>query len=200
MTPPTPERAAKLQTLIENRQQGILVLEDISDPHNAAAVLRSCDAFGFHKVYFIFHEEKEFRPEKIGKLTSASANKWLEFSMFSSVEECFSRLQQNSYLTVGTALSDQSESIYDMDLTEPKLALILGNEHRGLSPEALDRCDRILRIPMRGMVQSLNLSVTAALCMYEITRQRHHFPQQKYSYSPEEKEQLLHNLQKRGDK
>lgn len=193
----TPERAAKIQRLVENRQQGIIVLEDISDPHNAAAVLRSCDAFGFHQVFFIFHEERGFNPEKIGKLTSASANKWLEFEIFDSTTACFDRLRDLGYLTVATALTDQSESIFEIDLTEPKLALVFGNEHRGLSEEALARCDKTLLIPMQGMVQSLNLSVTAALCMFETTRQRRQFSREKYEFSREKKSEILATLQEK---
>jgi len=193
----TPERAAKIAALVNNRQQGIIVLEDITDPHNAAAVLRSCDSFGFHTIYFIFHEEKGFNPEKIGKLTSASANKWLEFEIFTTTAACFTKLKQDGFISVATALTDKSESIFEIDLTEPKLALVFGNEHRGLSEEALALCDKTLLIPMRGMVQSLNLSVTAALCMFETTRQRQHFPQEKYSLPPEEKARIQQQLQEK---
>lgn len=193
----TPERAAKIAALVNQRQQGIIVLEDITDPHNAAAVLRSCDSFGFHTVYFIFHEEKGFNPEKIGKLTSASANKWLEFRIFSSTAECFAQLKQDGFMSVATALTDDSESIFEIDLTEPKLALVFGNEHRGMSDEAVALCDKTLLIPMRGMVQSLNLSVTAALCMFETTRQRQHFPPEKYTLPPEKKAQIQQTLQEK---
>lgn len=197
MTERTPARLAKIQKLVQNRQQGIVVLEDISDPHNAAAVLRSCDAFGFHKVFFIFHEEKRFRPERVGKLSSASGNKWLEFETFSSTSECFSRLEELGFTTIATALTDKSESIFNIDLTEPKIALLFGNEHRGLSQEALDLSDKTLLIPMRGMVQSLNLSVTAAICLFETTRQRSSFPPEKYEYDSHEKQRICTELQEK---
>jgi tRNA (guanosine-2'-O-)-methyltransferase len=190
----TPARVAKIQKLVDGRQQGIVVLEDISDPHNAAAVLRSCDAFGFHKVFFIFHEEKRFNPAKIGKLSSASGNKWLEFEIFSSTAECFARLKELGFTTVATALTDKSESIFEIDLSEPKIALLFGNEHRGLSEEALQLSDKTLLIPMRGMVQSLNLSVTAAICLFETTRQRNSQPSSRYDYPAEEKQRMFDEL------
>ena len=79
---------------MENRHQGIVVLEDIHDPHNAAAVWRSADAFGFGKIYLIFDQEVKFNPKKVGKETSGSANKWLDFEMFNSAVECYKKLKR----------------------------------------------------------------------------------------------------------
>ena len=147
-------------------------MEDIHDPHNAAAVLRTADAFGIQKIYFIFNKQERFNPRKIGKATSSSANKWLDFEVFTSAKECFKKLKRNGYIIMGTVLDEKAKSIFKTKLTPPKIALCFGNEHSGLSQEAIELSDAHVYIPMQGFVQSLNLSVTAAICMYEMFRQR----------------------------
>ena len=84
---PTNRRLQKIQAVAKSRQNGVIVLEDIHDPHNAAAVLRTADAFGIQKIYFIFNKQERFNPRKIGKATSSSANKWLDFEVFTSAKE-----------------------------------------------------------------------------------------------------------------
>ncbi len=165
-------RENKIKKVIENRQQGIIVLEDIHDPHNAAAVWRSCDAFGFQKVYLIFDQEENFDPKRLGKASSSSANKWLDFEVFKNTSECMTKLKKDGYKTIATVLDKESKSIYETDFTTPKIAVMFGNEHRGLSTTAIKLADEKMYIPMKGMVQSLNLSVTAAIVMYEIDKQR----------------------------
>lgn len=169
----TERRIAKINSVVNARQQGVLVLEDIYDPHNAIAVFRSCDAFGIQKIYIIFDEQEPFDPQIIGRTTSSSANKWLDFKFFDSAKTCIQELQNDGYEVAATVLSDKAESLYEADLTNPKIALMLGNEHRGLSETAIKLADRHLMIPMNGMVQSLNLSVSAAICLFELSRQRH---------------------------
>ena len=149
-----------------------MVLEDIHDPHNAEAVFRSCDAFGFQRVCLIFDKEKGFDPRRVGKLTSSSANKWLEFSAYPSARACIEELQADGHEVVATVADPRAEDIFEAPLTTPRIALMLGNEHSGLSDEAIALADRRVTIPMAGMVQSLNLSVAAALVLYEVTRQR----------------------------
>src|SRR3989339_822138 len=91
--PGTTTRQDKIKRVMGQRHEGIIVLEDIHDPHNAAAVWRSCDAFGFGKVYLIFGQEERFDPKQVGKESSSSANKWLDFEVFASTEECFKKLK-----------------------------------------------------------------------------------------------------------
>ena len=169
----TPERTEKVKQVTEHRQEGIIVLEDIHDPHNAQAVIRSCDCFGFHTVYIIFENEKQFNAVEMGKLASSSANKWLDYKYFTSTKECFAELKQDGYETYATILDKGARSIYDYDFTEKKkIALVFGNEHAGISKFAAENANNKLYIPMHGMIQSLNLSVTAAICMFETARQR----------------------------
>lgn len=166
------QRLLKFKNIAASRQEGIVVLEDIYDPHNAAAVLRSCEGFGIQKVYFIFATEKKFNPSKVGFMTSASANKWLEFKIFTSVKDCYKLLKKQGYKVYATVLDEKAKSIFQTNLKESKIALVFGNEHRGLSKQAVKLSDAHIYIPMRGFVQSLNLSVTAAICVYEMFRQR----------------------------
>jgi tRNA (guanosine-2'-O-)-methyltransferase len=159
--------------VMQKRQKGlIIVLEDIYDPHNAAAILRSAEAFGAGTIYFIFNTEKEFNPRQIGKRSSSSANKWLEFKIFKTIEECTKELKKQKYTIIATALIPDAKSIFRASFTSPRIALMFGNESRGLSPKALSIADEVVSIPMRGMVESLNLSVSAGIFLFEITRRR----------------------------
>jgi tRNA (guanosine-2'-O-)-methyltransferase len=171
--PLTDRRIERMREVANRRQSGlVVVLEDIGDPHNAEAVLRSCDAFGIQTACFIFERQPYFNPRRVGKSTSASANKWLDFRIHRSTRECLEELSQEGYELVATSMEPEAESIFEARLLAPKIALLAGNERAGLSETALSMAHRRLRIPMAGMVQSLNLSVSTALCLYEITRQR----------------------------
>ena len=179
------------------RQQGVVVLEDIHDPHNAEAVFRSCDAFGFQRVCLVFDQEEPFDPRAVGKLTSSSANKWLDFDVYSSVRACIEELHGDGYEVVATVAAGEAEAIFEADLAAPRIAVMLGNENRGLSPEAVALADRRVTIPMTGMVRSLNLSVTAALLLYEVTRQRRRAGFEPYLLPPHERESLRQSLGQR---
>lgn len=168
----TLKRLEKIKSVAYRRQEGVIVLEDIHDPHNAAAVLRTAEAFGIQKIYFIFNKQEKFNPKKIGKATSSSANKWLDFESFSSAKECFGKLKKQGYTIAATVLDDKAKSVLKTKFLQPKIALCFGNEHSGLSGEAIKLSDIHLYLPMQGFVQSLNLSVTAAIFMYEVFRQR----------------------------
>ncbi|MCL5774970.1 MAG: RNA methyltransferase [Patescibacteria group bacterium] len=173
---PTKNRTERIRHVAFQRQEGVVVLEDIHDPHNAAAVLRTCEAFGFQKVYFIFEKQKKFNPRKIGKATSSSANKWLDFQMFDSTEKCLKDLKKQGYATYATVLDKGAGSLFKTHFPKPKIALLFGNEHSGLSKKAVNMADKKIYIPMGGFVQSLNLSVSAAICLFELSRQRQKHP------------------------
>ncbi|MBK6875945.1 MAG: RNA methyltransferase [Ignavibacteria bacterium] len=140
------------------------------DPHNVSAILRSADAVGVGEVYLIYNTNKF---PKIGKFSSASAKKWVDLIRFKSVENCFEELKSKKYRIYTTYIenSDKSRTLFDLNLTG-RTALVLGNEHTGVSKEAIELSDLSFNVPMYGMVQSLNVSVTAAVCLYEALRQR----------------------------
>ena len=163
-------REEKIKKVKEQRQLGMVILEDIHDPHNSAAVWRSCDAFGVGKVYLIFDKEKQFNPKKIGKASSSSANKWIDFEIFTSTEECLKKVKAEGFTVYATILNEEAKGIFETKFVD-KSAIMLGNEHRGLSEMAIKMADELVYIPMLGMVQSMNLSVTAGICLFEYTRQ-----------------------------
>lgn len=168
-------RLQKIEQVVSQRQAGLaVVIEDIHDPHNAEAIFRTCDAFGVQEVYLIFEQQKPWNPKTIGKQSSSSAHKWLTFHTFRSTKECFAVLKEKGYFLLGTALSSSAQDLFSFDCREKKIALVVGNEHKGLSAYALQQVDAHVMIPMRGMVESLNVSVATALFLYELTRQRVH--------------------------
>lgn len=171
-------------------------MEDVHDPHNAAAVFRTCDALGIQDVYLIFKEEKPFNPRRVGKVSSSSANKWLDFYIYHSTAECLAYLKKKGYQIFATALLPGTRSIFKTNFKNQKVALLLGNEHRGLSVQALGLADRKIILPMRGMVQSLNLSVTAAIFLYEVVRQRQK-QASRYFLSKKESQKLLKSFSQR---
>jgi len=172
----TTTRRSRIRKVIEQRQEGIIVLENIADPHNAAAVWRTAEAFGFQKIYLAYSKEKIINPKKIGKASSSSANKWLSFKIFKNIDECYEKLRKDGYKIYATVLDETARKIRDSRFENKKIAIVLGNEHRGLSNEAIKGADEKIYIPMKGMVQSLNISVTAAILIYEVDRQRNHPP------------------------
>ncbi len=165
-------RIKKIKAVISKRQEGMVVLEDIHDPHNAAAIWRTCDAFGFQKVSLIFEKEKSFNPKITGKTSSGSANKWLSFETYKSTKECIKELKEKNFTIYATVLDKTAKKINQIKFKNNKTAIMFGNEHSGLSKTAIEMADEKIYIPMKGMVQSLNLSVTAAIILYEIDRQR----------------------------
>jgi tRNA (guanosine-2'-O-)-methyltransferase len=187
----TDSRKEKIEKVSSQRQEGVVILEDIHDPHNAAAVLRSCDAFGIQKVCFIFEKQEPFNPKRIGAASSSSANKWLDFEVYASTKECIDSLHSRGYVIYGTALDPKAKSLTETKLEEKKLGLMFGNEHSGLSSTAIAMADHIIYIPMQGMVQSLNISVTAAVCLYALFTTRESKGLKNYYLDNQSKETLI---------
>ncbi|MFA5021943.1 MAG: RNA methyltransferase [Patescibacteria group bacterium] len=193
----TKNRLNRIKSVASLRQSGlVLVFEDIHDPHNAAAILRTCDAFGLQQVYFIFEQEKYYNPKKIGKSSSSTANKWLDFQTYKSTKTCLQKLKKDGFTLVATLLNQEAKDIFKAKFNQPKIAILIGNEHRGLSPLAAKMADEKIYIPMRGMVQSLNVSVTTAIILFEITRQRLK-SKKNYQLSLSKKRKLVKNFLQR---
>jgi len=162
-------RAEKFRRVLASRQRDLtVVLENIHDPHNVSAILRSCDAVGVLRVELLYTLEKF---PKIGRKSSSSANKWLDRRRHTSVAACYACLRREGFRIYATRLGESARSLYDLDLHSPA-ALVFGNEHRGVSDEAAALADGNFHIPMVGMIQSLNVSVAAAVALYEALRQR----------------------------
>ena len=165
----TDDRLNKITSVVKTRQHSLrIVLENIHDPHNVSAIFRSCDAVGVPQVSLIYNTEKF---PKISKTSSSSAKKWIEKEQFETVEKCYSSLRQQGFKIYASMLAKDAVNLFDIDLTE-KTALVMGNEHRGVSDAAAELADAVFYIPMTGMIQSLNVSVATAVSLYEAYRQR----------------------------
>lgn len=165
----TERRKEKFERVLAARRPDLtVVMEDIHDPHNVSAVLRSADAVGVMRVHLVYTSE-EF--PRLGKKSSASATKWVQKTKHASIRECYDALRADGFTICATHLGRKAVSIYDLDLTK-RTALVFGNEHRGVSKEAAELADVNFRIPMAGMIESLNVSVACAVTLYEAFRQR----------------------------
>lgn len=166
---PTINRITKMKRVLQHRQLDLtIVFENIHDPHNVSAILRTCDAVGIQNINLLYTEEPF---PKLGKKSSASAKKWIVTNKFKKESELRKYLKSKNMTIYATYLNKESISIFDIDWTQPS-AIIFGNEQRGVSEKCLDICDQIISIPMFGMIESLNVSVAAAVVLYEATRQR----------------------------
>lgn len=169
----TESRLEKIRFVAANRQPGFtIILENVHDPHNIGAVLRTCDSVGIEEIYCIYSiESKTILEGILGHRSSSGSKKWVDVHVFESAEACFKEVRKKYDKIFGTHLSEDAHSLYDLQLTE-NVALLFGNEHRGVSPEALELIDGNFIIPQFGMVQSLNISVACAVSLYEGLRQR----------------------------
>jgi tRNA (guanosine-2'-O-)-methyltransferase len=164
------DRSEKIYACVSRRQPSLsIVLENVHDPHNVSAVLRSCDAVGVMDVHLVYHSGQSF-PE-LGEKSSASARKWVLTHKHSSIDECYEYLRKQGKKILTTGMSNEARSLYAIDFTEP-IAIVFGNEHAGVSEEAILKADGNMLIPQVGMIQSLNISVACAVTLYEAFRQR----------------------------
>lgn len=183
------QRTKKIIRAVNYRQPDLtIVLENIHDPHNVSAITRTCDAVGIGEICLVYTQEKF---PKIGKKSSASAYKWVNKNHFKNIDECYKYLRARGYKIIATSLEGESSNYWNVDFTG-KVAIVLGNEHRGVSEEAWKKADLNINIPMFGMIQSLNVSVAAAVILYEIARQRYIIGgYDKIKYSTEKYEEIL---------
>jgi tRNA (guanosine-2'-O-)-methyltransferase len=166
----TPERTAKLINVLHHRQKNLtVVMENVNDPHNISAVMRTCDAVGIQDIFIL--NTKIPRHKKWGKRSSSSAARWLTVHQFADVNECFEALRKNYQHIYATHLVSGAVSLYELNLTE-SVALVFGNEHEGVSEEIAQLVDGNFIIPQVGIIQSLNISVACAVSIYEALRQK----------------------------
>lgn len=166
----TPERIKRLEGVLSRRQPGLTVLlENVHDPHNISAVMRSCDAVGVQDIYIL--NTKIPPHDKWGSRSSSSAHKWLTVHQFTDTAACFDALRKNYDKIYTTHLSSDATGLHDLDLTH-KVALVFGNEHGGVSEETIKLSDGNFIIPQVGIIRSLNISVACAVSLYEAYRQK----------------------------
>lgn len=173
MAPMTEQRRARLREVAYRRQRNFtVILENVHDPHNISAVMRSCEAVGISDLY-ILYTEKHLQEDylTLGKKSSAGSRKWLDVHYYTQLDNCFAAVRANYDFIYATHMAKDAVSLHDLDLTQ-SVALLFGNEHDGVSEEALQHVDGNFLIPQMGMVQSLNISVACAVSVFEGLRQR----------------------------
>ncbi len=166
----TPEREQRLKQVLDKRQNDLtVVLENVFDPHNISAVMRTCDAVGIQDIHVL--NTKISKHKKWGARSSSSAAKWLTVHQHTDAADCFTGLRKKYPLVLTTHLSSTAVSLYEIDFTGP-VALVFGNEHDGVSEEIRALADGNFVIPQVGMIRSLNISVACAVSLYEAFRQK----------------------------
>jgi tRNA (guanosine-2'-O-)-methyltransferase len=166
----TPERYKRLTDVLNKRQGNItIVLENVFDPHNISAVMRTADAVGLQDIYIL--NTKIPRHKKWGAKSSSSAAKWLTVHQYDNAENCIGDLRKNYSTILTTHLSSDAVSLHSVDFTK-KIAMVFGNEHSGVSDEIRALADGNFIIPQVGIIRSLNISVACAVTLYEAFRQK----------------------------
>lgn len=134
------------------------------------AVLRTCDAVGVLEVHVIDSIAAKWDP-RVGKNSSSGAKKWIHVNRYSDVDSCYEVLRKEGKQILTTQISDDSKNLYSLDLTG-RIALVFGNEHSGVTEEAVAKADGNFIIPQAGLIKSLNISVACAVTLFEAHRQR----------------------------
>lgn len=166
----TEHRTNKIIRVLKQRQLDFtVILENVHDPHNVSAVIRTCDSVGIYEIFLVYHSGQKF-PD-LSKRSSGSALKWVKLNFFDNVHDCFSAVRNKGMKIYSTSLSTKSKSLFEINFCQP-IALVFGNEHSGISKLALNLADGNFIIPQVGMIESLNISVACAVSLYEGFRQR----------------------------
>jgi tRNA (guanosine-2'-O-)-methyltransferase len=154
----SPERQARIEQILDQRLSSLtVVIENLYDGHNGAAAIRSIEAVGIQDLHAI----EEASPFKIGKGVTIGCEQWVSIHKHRTTDECIGRLKERGFVLTAT-MPDADMTLDDLDGSK-KRALIFGNEHEGLTDQAIGHCDELVRIPMFGFTQSFNLSVSVAL-------------------------------------
>lgn len=164
----TPERFHKLRDVLTRRQPDLTILAaDIHKSHNISAVLRTCDAIGIYRMHAVSPGGQLRRHHMIAGGTS----RWVDIKIHPDLNTAMQSLRDDNWQLIAAHSSDSARDYRDIDYTR-KVAIVLGSELDGLSPEAVSAADETIALPLEGMVASLNVSVAAAIILYEAQRQR----------------------------
>jgi tRNA (guanosine-2'-O-)-methyltransferase len=144
-------------------------MENVQDPHNISAVLRTCDAVGIQEVYVLSTELPKYK--HFGYKSSSSAIKWLTIHEYHDVQKCVADVRKKFKTILTTHLTSDAIDLHAIDFTQ-SIALVFGNEHNGVSEELRGLADGNFIIPQMGIIQSLNISVACAVTIYEAMRQK----------------------------
>ncbi|WP_309383575.1 TrmH family RNA methyltransferase [Cerasicoccus frondis] len=181
-----PRRLKEMRRVLGERTQWLsIVLEDIFQPHNSSAVLRTAECFGVQTVHVV----EKSRKFKISNQVAMGGAKWIDVERYDHTADCLAKLRAQGYRCAAATLRDDALPLDEVPLDKP-LAVLIGHERRGLSEAAHDAADVWFRLPMHGFTQSYNLSVFSSLCLYELT-QRLRDSDLPWRLSEEEKERIL---------
>jgi tRNA (guanosine-2'-O-)-methyltransferase len=166
----TDNKNARFDEVIRNRTRYLtVVLEDIFQPHNASAVLRSCDCFGIQDVHIIENQNAyQVNPD-----VALGSSKWLDLIKYSGTVNntpiALNALRKKGYRIVATTPHKDGVTLQELDLERGPIALVFGTEMRGLTSDVLERADEYMKIPMYGFTESFNISVSAAICLFYLS-------------------------------
>jgi len=164
-----PERRERIDRAVAQRTRTLtVVLEAFCDPQNVNAVLRTCEAFGVQEIHVV---EGVMKPYDRNKKISQNADKWLDVVRWKGTRECLEHLKARGFAVYATHVDETARPLDRLSFAGP-VALVFGNENRGVSAEALSLADVAYAIPMRGLVQSLNVSVAAAVSLARAVERR----------------------------
>jgi tRNA (guanosine-2'-O-)-methyltransferase len=186
----TENKKNRIDEVLEKRTRYVtVVLEDIYKPHNASAVLRTVDCFGLQDVNVI----ENYHTYHVNPYVTRGASQWVDLLRFrekgeNNTAHCFKALKEQGYKIFATSPNVEGVFPEHIDISQ-KIAIVLGNEHRGLTDYALQNADALVRLPMFGFTESYNISVTAAICLHDIVRKLYG-SDIDWKLSEEEKEEL----------
>jgi len=188
----TEKRKALFKKVLEDRTRHFtVVLEDIFQPHNASAVVRTCDIFGIQDVHAI---ENKYN-NKISRHVAKGSQKWLSYNRYrddrDNTKSCLASLKEKGYQIIATTPHNDSCLLQDFDVTK-KSAFVFGVESEGVSETVIENADGFLKIPMVGFTESLNISVAAAIILQEVTSKLRN-SEVDWKLSNEEKQMLYFN-------
>jgi len=183
----TEARRERFLKVVSQRTRHIrLVIQDIHEPHNVSACLRSAEAFGVQDCDVVTMKEK-FKPSGVAR----GVNAWLNIQRYVEIASCVKNLRENGFKIVAGVPIQSACPLDDLPVHD-KIAVVFGNEHDGIAKEWLDHVDFPFTIPMVGQVESLNISVSAAITLHSLTmRARKHVPQSSYVITPAEQKKIL---------
>ena len=163
----SPERHQRIREKLHFRQMDLtILLEEVNKPYNVSAVMRTCDSVGIHQVHAVWHTQDEVRT-----VTAKGAQAWVGMQTHATITDAVAQVKQQDMQVLVTHLSDEAVDFRQVDYTRPT-AIIMGQEKHGATDSAIALADQAIMIPMLGMAQSLNVSVAAAVILYEAQRQR----------------------------
>lgn len=161
----TENRKTRFEEVLAQRTKHFtVVVEDIFQLHNTSAVMRSCEVFGIQELNIIEHRFGK----KIDSEIAMGAQKWVDIKKFSTIQNCIDTMKNKGYQIIATTPHDDSCLLHEFDITKPS-ALFFGTEKEGLSQEVMQQADGFLKIPMVGFTESLNISVSAAIIIQDLT-------------------------------